>query len=114
MLPGTRTVAAAWIPHASLADASGFVAPEFLWAALDSPSSFPLLEEEAAAKLEPMVLGRLAAEITGRVRPGERCVVIAWPLALEGRRGSAGTALFGGSGALAGRARATWISLAGR
>jgi hypothetical protein len=114
VLAGTRVVAAPWIPHASLADAAGFVAPEFLWAALDSPSSFPLLEDPGAQKLEPMVLGRLTAEITGRLAPGERCVLIAWPLALEGRRGSSGTALFGGAGALVGRARATWISLAGR
>jgi hypothetical protein len=61
-----------------------------------------------------MVLGRLTAEITRRLAPGERCVLIAWPLALEGRRGSSGTALFGADGALVGRARATWISLAGR
>jgi hypothetical protein len=118
ILPGvlahTRVVAAPWVPHASLADPAGWVAPEFLWAALDSPSSFPLLEDEASQQLEPMVLGRLTAEISGRLRPGERCVVIAWPLGLEGRRGSSGTALFGADGALVGRARAIWISLAGR
>ncbi len=114
VLEGTRSVAAAWVPHASLADASGAVAPEFLWAALDSPSSFPLLEDPEAQKLEPLVLGRLTAEITGRLVPGERCVLLAWPLTLEGRRGSSGTALFDSRGALVGRARATWISLAGR
>jgi hypothetical protein len=114
VLEGTRVVAAAWVPHASLADASGCVGAEFVWSALDSPSSFPLLEDPEAQKLEPLVLGRLTAEIAARLVPGERCVLIAWPLALEGRRGSSGTALFRVDGALVARARATWISLAGR
>jgi hypothetical protein len=113
-LPGTTTVAAAWMPDASLADASGHVRPEFLWAVLDSPSSFPLLEDPEARRLEPMVLGRLAVAVHGAIEVGERCVVIAWPLALEGRRGFAATALFAESGDLVALGRATWISLAGR
>jgi hypothetical protein len=113
-LPGTTSVAAAWIPDASVADASGRVRSEFLWAVLDSPSSFPLLEAPDARRLEPMVLGRLAVAVHGAVEVGEHCVVLAWPLALEDRRGFAGTALFGESGDLVARGRATWISLAGR
>jgi hypothetical protein len=61
-----------------------------------------------------MVLGRLAVVVHGALEVGERCVVLAWPLALEGKRGFAGTALFGESGGLVARGRATWISLAGR
>jgi hypothetical protein len=113
-LPGGTSVAAAWIPDASLADASRHVRPEFLWAVLDSPSSFPLLEAPEARRLEPMVLGRLAVAVHGAISVGERCVVIAWPLALDGKRGFAGTALFGESGDLVAHGRATWISLAGR
>ena len=90
------------------------MASEFLWAALDSPSSFPLLEDEAARALEPMVLGRLTAQVTGPIAPGERCVVIAWPIALEGRRGTSGAALYAGDGARVAHARAVWFSLAGR
>jgi hypothetical protein len=114
VVPGTDRVAALWTPDASLCDSSGWVAPEFLWAALDSPSSFPLLEPESARALEPMVLGRLCVELDGRVRAGERVLVLAWPIALEGRRGVAGAALFDASGRRIGLARATWVSLAGR
>ena len=78
---------------------------------LDTPSSFPLLEDPAARRLEPMVLGRLTAHVAGRLRPGERYVVIAWPLSLEGRRGYAGSAIFSESGERVALARATWVSL---
>ena len=114
VVPGSDLVAALWTPDASLCGASDVVAPEFLWAALDSPSSFPLLEPESARALEPMVLGRLCVALEGELRAGERALVLAWPIAREGRRGTAGAALFAASGRLVGRARATWISLAGR
>ena len=111
---GTDRVAAPWLPDASLSGADGAVQPEFVWSALDSSSSFPLLEDPESQSLEPMVLGRLAAAVTGCPEPGERCVVVAWPLGIDGRRGFAGSAVYGGDGRLLGLARATWISLAGR
>ncbi len=114
VVSGSDRVAALWTPDASLADASGVVAPEFLWAALDSPSSFPLLEPESARALEPMVLGRLCVALDASARAGERLLVLAWPIALEGRRGVAGAALCDTSGRILGRARAIWVSLAGR
>lgn len=114
VVPGSDRVAALWTPDASLCDASGEVYPEFLWAALDSPSSFPLLEPESARALEPMVLGRLCVALDGGLRAGERALVLAWPIALEGRRGMAGAALFDASGRPVGRARAIWVSLARR
>jgi hypothetical protein len=113
-LPGTTSVAAAWIPDASLADPSGRVRSEFLGGVLDSPSSFPLLAAPESRRLEPLVLGRLAVAVHGAVETGERCVVLAWPLALEGKRGFAGTALFGEAGDLVACGRATWVSLARR
>jgi hypothetical protein len=104
--------AAPWIPDASLADASGQVRPEFLWAALDSPSAFPLLEDPAAQKLEPLVLGRLAAHVAERPEVGARLVVCAWQIELGERKGIAGTAVHDESGGCLARARATWISIA--
>ena len=47
-------------------------------------------------------------------RSGERCVVYAWSLGLEDRRGLAGCALHSDAGGLCAVALATWISLAGR
>ena len=114
VVSGSDAVAALWAPDASLCDASGRVAPEFLWAVLDCPTAFPLLESEAARALEPMVLAKLCVALDGELRAGETACVVAWPIAQEGRRGTAGAAIFSGSGRVVGRARATWVSLAGR
>jgi hypothetical protein len=114
VVPGSDLVAALWVPDASVCAADGSVPPEIVWAALDSPSSFPLLEPESARALEPMVLGRLCVSIEGALAAGERALVMAWPLAREGRRGTAGAALFAAEGRRVAIARATWVSLAGR
>jgi hypothetical protein len=114
MVPGSDAVAALWTPDASLCDARGRVAPEFVWAVLDCPTAFPLLESEAARALEPMVLAKLCVALDGELVAGETARVVAWPIAQEGKRGTAGAAVFSESGAVVGRARATWVSLAGR
>jgi len=107
-------VAAPWTPDPALCAASGAVAPEYLWAALDCASSFALLEPPEAERLVPMVLGTLAAELRGTLQGGEPAVVLSWPLAYEGRRAIGATAIFGASGACVGLSRAVWVSLAGR
>jgi hypothetical protein len=107
-----RLAAAAWIPDASVCNETGEVRPEFVWAALDCPSAFPLLEDPAAQKLEPLVLGRLAAHLEHPAKLGQRLVLSAWSIELGDRSGLAGTALYDESGACLARARATWISLA--
>jgi hypothetical protein len=111
-LADRQLAAAAWIPDASLCDEAGDVRPEFVWAALDCPSAFPLLEDPEAQKLEPLVLGRLAAQLERPARVGERLVLSAWTIELGERKGLAGSALHDESGARLARARATWISLA--
>lgn len=111
---GSDAVAALWTPDRTHCDPRGRVAPELIWAALDCPSAFPLLESEASRALEPMVLAKLCVELTGGLACGETARLVAWPIAQEGRRGTAGAALYGEEGNLVGRARATWISLAGR
>jgi hypothetical protein len=114
LLPGSDAVAALWTPDASLCTADRRVAPEFLWSVLDCPSAFPLLESEASRALEPMVLAKLCAALDGGLEAGETAIVLAWPIAQEGRRGTAGAVIFSESGRVVGRARATWVSLAGR
>jgi hypothetical protein len=114
IVPGSDSVAAAWTPDESLCDRRGQVAPEFIWAALDCPTAFPLLEPEEARALEPMVLAKLCVSLESELRAGEPACLVAWPIAQDGKRGTAGAAIFAASGRLVGRARATWISLAGR
>lgn len=100
-------VASPWIPHESLADDTGYVRREFLWACLDCPGAF------AVISTLPVVLGKLTAEIPGRVRPGQRCVAMGWKIASQGRKNIAGTAVFSDAGELLGKAQALWIELSG-
>jgi len=106
---GSRSIVAApWIPEASLADDTGSVAVEFLWAALDCTSAFavlPIPEDKA------IVLGELLARVDRTVRTGEKCVAVGWPLQIDGRKRFAGSAVFSESGMPVALARATWIEV---
>ena len=107
MLEGSGIVASPWIPHESLTDDTGYVKNEFLWACLDCPGAFAVID-----KL-PVVLGKLTADITGKIRPGQKCITMGWKIAKEGRKFHAGTAAFLDTGELLGKAKAVWIELAG-
>jgi hypothetical protein len=104
---GEGRVAAPWIPTADLADDSGFVAQRFLWAALDCPGALAAM----LADPRPMVLGRITGTTLGRVRPGESCVVIGWHIGRDGRKHTAGTALFGSDGRALGVTRQVWFQV---
>ena len=91
-------VAATWTP----ADEP---AREVVWATIDCPGAFAL---EFGTR-DVLVLGRLTAEVLRVPRAGERCVVLGWPLGEDGRKRSAGTALFGEGGTLLARGLAIWI-----
>ena len=106
-LPADDGVAAPWVPDPSLADATGNVAAEFVWAALDCPGYFAVNSE----RHRYMLLGRMAAAIHHRPRPGDRCVVVAWHSGSEGRKHFALSALLTDSGNLLGQAVATWIEI---
>ena len=107
-LPDSTTYAAPWTPHASLADAAGAIAPEFLWAALDCTGGFAV---GPRADGMAIVLGELAASIAGPLALGETCVVIGWPDGSDGRRHFAGSAIFAGGTRLVASGRATWIEV---
>jgi len=53
----------------------------------------------------------MTAELSGSVSPGERCVVVGWPVTREGRKLHAATALYDHDGKPLGIARQTWILL---
>jgi len=77
-----------------------------VWAALDCPGAIGVGWDGRGDWL----LGRMAAEVHDVPEPGDRCVVVSWPIGHEGRKGYAGTALYRGDELLA-RARQTWIAL---
>ena len=97
-------VAAPWQPTRDLADASGFVAPEFLWAALDCPGAFAINEE-------PILLGRIAVRILARPRTDAPVVVTAWTNGRDRRKHFAGSALFSEAGDLLAFSEQTWIQI---
>ena len=106
-VPGRPDIAAAlWHPEPGFADATGAIAPEFLWAALDCAGAFAFTVNAAPQR---MLLGRIAARLEGRVAPGEAVIVLGWQIGREGRKLHAGTALFGADGGLRGIARALWV-----
>ena len=109
---GSDAVAAVWEPLDS--DADGHVPIELLFAALDCPSAFPLLEAPESKRFEPLVLGRLAGAVRAPLAAGAPCIVVAWPLGPPGRRAEAGAAVYSASGACCAVGRATWVSFAGR
>jgi hypothetical protein len=102
--------AADWTPGHALDDGSGFVRPEFVWAALDCPTSAPVANfGEGPA----MVLARLAARLGCPVQVGEAHAIVSWPLEIDGRKHHAACALFDSQGRLLCASRALWIELRG-
>ncbi|WP_446211230.1 hypothetical protein [Micromonospora sp. IBSANI012] len=82
------------------------VVPATVWAALDCPGGWAVI-----APGRPYVLGRVAAVVDALPRPGDECVVTGELVGGEGRKAVVRTSLYGPTGALLGRARATWIAL---
>lgn len=102
---GQNMVIAPWLPNESLADETGLVRPEYLWAALDCPGGIAA----TANNMRPILLGQLTANIQNRPKPGQRCVVMGWTITQSGRKHTVGTALFSDSGSPYGYAQAIWI-----
>jgi hypothetical protein len=109
-LPGVAgRFAAVWSPDAPFAE-GGAVRPELVWAALDCPTSAPVVNfGEGPA----CVLARLGVRIEGAVEPGRTYVVLSWPLAVDGRKRHSGAALFSENGRFLAGSRALWIELRG-
>lgn len=104
---GRSTLAAPWIPDASLAE-DGRIKPEFLWSALDCTGAFAVLPAEEGVTI---VLGELCAALTGAIAPEEPCVVAGWPLGVAGRKRLAGSAVYAADGRVVALARAVWIEV---
>lgn len=100
--------AAAWRPAAELGDSAGDLKPEFLWAAMDCPTGFA----SGFPVVGTLVTGRLAVKQLEPIRVGEPCVVLSWPLAVEGRKHFSAACLYQ-KGEPRAVARATWIRLEG-
>jgi hypothetical protein len=96
-IPGRRLVAAPWAPDPTLFDRNGLVRPEFVWAALDCPSGFALLEAFGRRKV---VLTQLTARLLRPLPVGARWIVMGWPFAAEGRSLLGASAIYSEGGEL--------------
>lgn len=96
-------VAAPWRLHGGLGDDDGFVATEFLWAALDCPGYFACAPGEAA------LLARLTVSIRSRLKAEGEATVIGWDLSGAGRKRRCGTAVFAPDGSLVAEAEGLWV-----
>lgn len=104
-IPGTHILAAPWRPDISLADSSGRVRPEFIWASLDCPGYYAACEPKVA------LLGEFAVRVESEVIAAQPHIVVAWSISSQGRKHVAGTALFDANGTRCAFAQATWIEL---
>ncbi|MCG8691380.1 MAG: hypothetical protein MI806_09245 [Minwuiales bacterium] len=104
---GRRIVAAPWIPYAELADGTGKVDPMYHWGALDCPGAEALSLDER----RPITTGRMHGRVERPVEIGEKCRVIGWEIARDGRKHYSGTAVFKEDGTLSAAALTTWIEI---
>ncbi|HET6949368.1 MAG TPA: hypothetical protein VFI47_03275 [Acidimicrobiales bacterium] len=100
-------VAAAFRPHPALAGPDGLLPPEAGWAALDCPTAWVHMRPGGVA-----LLGRLRAEVPGRLRAGETYQVVAERAGTDGRKAYGRGAIYDGGGRLVGASEAVWISVA--
>lgn len=103
---GDDVVACPWTPTAETVGASGDVGFEFIAAALDCPGGIAVMGE----RFKPFLLGRLAVRQIAPVAPRETYVVAGWPIARDGRKHLAGTAIYDAAGKAKAYARATWVA----
>ena len=79
--------------------------PRFVWAALDCPSGFACIPSGTRA-----VLASMTACLHGPVEPDRTYVITAWPIASQGRKHQAGSAVHDAHGGCVAVAEALWIS----
>jgi len=110
---GSEVMAAPWLPDASLAGETGRVRTEFLWAALDCPAAWALVNLKNVLHPDTpyILLGRFVAEVKEGLNPGQNCVIIGWPIGNDGRKLFGGSAIFLESGELIAAGKATWIAI---
>ncbi|GAA1375788.1 hypothetical protein [Catellatospora chokoriensis] len=99
-LPDGRTAATFLVPT----DRS----PAVVWAALDCPGGWTVIDRDQA-----FVLGRYAVAVDALPEPDDECVVVGEPVRREGRKALVRSSLYAPDGNLLARAEATWIAVAG-
>jgi hypothetical protein len=110
-VPGREVWAAPWSPDPSVGGANGLVPDELVWAALDCPGGIAVADAGSVPAESAALLGRMTACLARPVRIGAPHRVVAWLLERDGRKHTAGSALFGPDDQLLAVARAVWIAV---
>ena len=101
-----QVVASPWTPYSDLGNKDGVVKTEFIWAVLDCPGAWALIDHD-----QVVVLGRITVKKVLPIRVGEPHVVQGWVIGSEGRKTWTGTAVYNEKKEVCAYAKATWISL---
>jgi hypothetical protein len=100
-------VATTWTPPFPVADASGQLAVEATWAALDCSGGIAWTHRLGVGTA--IVTARMTAVINQALRAGQRYTAIGWPIAQERRKLHAGTAIFDAAGKVQARSQQLWL-----
>jgi len=100
-------VATTWTPSSLAVDACAQLAVEATWAALDCPAGIAWTHRLGSGTA--MVTARMTALIDQPLQAGEQYTVIGWPIAQDGRKLHAGTAIFDTAGNVRARSRQLWL-----
>ena len=101
-----EVLVATWVPDPEFGDGEQSLRTEFLWAAMDCPTGFAT-GFPTAGKL---VTGRLAVQQLKSIRTEAGCLLMSWPLGIEGRKHFTAACLYQDE-KLCAVARATWIKI---
>lgn len=91
---GRDLVASTWTPPQWTAGPSGAVREEIVWAVLDCPTYFAVHPDQMRLSF----LVRQSVELRAPIAVGVEHVVIAWPSEADGRKRTAGAAVFSAAG----------------
>jgi hypothetical protein len=108
---GRPVWAAPWTPDPSVADASGRVRPEVVWAALDCPTGIAAADAAGLPPDAAILLGQMTASLAALPVAGGQYRVIAWPGGRDGRKLTAGSALVGADGEVLAVAATVWLTV---
>lgn len=100
-------VAASWMPPLLATGNGDQLSVETTWTALDCSAGFAWMPRLSAGTA--IVTARITAVIDQPLQAGHRYTVIGWPIAQEGRKLHAGTAIFDATGRVQARSRQLWL-----
>lgn len=102
-------LAAPWTPHSSHATSEGVLPLEYIWAAVDCPSIWAVMEMADSESTDRVVSGRLALRQNAPIHADEPHVIMAWPFTRQGNTWPAAAAIFSAEGEVKAVAKHTLV-----